>query len=506
MESKSNVIKILFVEGNELYANRIQNQLSLDANPSFSFIWTDQAHKGVEYLADGNFQVVLLDLRLPDSQGIDTFDRLHTYAPHLPFVILTDEANEAVAIEAVCKGAQDYLVKRQIHPGVLRRVLRYSFERKSFERKAQLLPNTYESILNSVPVPTLTTDQNGHIRFSNRAATQFFQMSSEELRLKKWYDFYTQTATKKELDHSTRSQDLSQSLEVKMIHGTGKQTPVRITSGRLPQTMDSGEHSVIVLTDISGDEKPARAISQLAEDLKRVENTKSHFIAMASHALKTPLTTIKGHLQLFVREVSAHLTARQCEQLEFMKKAVDKLQILCNDLLHLHRVESGQMRMQMEHVDVSELLEKLVSLYEAEARGKQLTISFRCSKPLNYIYCDRKQLMMVIDNLLSNAVKYNRKGGSICVVGKNIRRGVQIEVCDTGIGIRKEDIPKLFDAFQDIHKPGMEKVESTGFGLSLVKRIVDTHIGLILVKSSVGKGTTFTIKLPCEKRNRETSL
>ncbi|MBI3317324.1 MAG: HAMP domain-containing histidine kinase, partial [Candidatus Omnitrophica bacterium] len=192
------------------------------------------------------------------------------------------------------------------------------------------------------------------------------------------------------------------------------------------------------------------------------------------------------------------------EYLRYVKESTDRLHRLLRELLDISKIESGQAKMHRDRTDLRVLTKEEITLFKAHAQEKGIALVMNVETDLNQIFCDADKIREVMDNLLSNAIKYTPAGGKVKIFARNLENRVELGVEDTGIGIKKEDQQRIFDPFQHIEKNGMaEREESTGLGLTLVKRIVEAHGGEIHVESQEGKGSTFTVYLPLDMKQKK---
>ena len=242
-------------------------------------------------------------------------------------------------------------------------------------------------------------------------------------------------------------------------------------------------------------------LNRANEHLKKLDELKSKFMSAASHELKTPLTSLKGYLEMVLNGEAGFINDEQKEYLGYVKESTDRLYRLVKELLNISKIESGQAKMERTLTDLRELVRKEALLFIPQAQEKNTEISDDIAPDLNSVYCDPDKIREVLDNLISNAVKYTPVCGKIRVFSRNHADGVEIGVEDNGIGIRPEDQQRIFEPFQRIEN-GTEGdgEESTGLGLTLVKKIVEAHGGRIGVRSEAGRGTSFTIILPFDMK------
>lgn len=245
-------------------------------------------------------------------------------------------------------------------------------------------------------------------------------------------------------------------------------------------------------------DKFTRELKDANQRLRELDQVKSHFISAASHELRTPLTSIKGYVESILEDEVGPLNEQQRQFLEYVKVATDRLHRLLNELLDISKIESGRVRMNKNLTNLQDLLKEEVMIFKTQAQNKGINLDIQTDSRLRSIYCDADKIREVMDNLLNNAIKYTPKGGAVRIeAGNDDKGGVKINVRDTGIGIAKEDMLRIFEPFQHIEKEGMEdEEESTGLGLALVKRIVEAHEGNVTVQSQLGNGSLFTVSLP----------
>lgn len=251
-------------------------------------------------------------------------------------------------------------------------------------------------------------------------------------------------------------------------------------------------------------DKYSAQVQEANERLKKLDELKSRFISAASHELKTPLTSLKGYVEMVLNGEAGAINEEQKEYLRYVKESTDRLHRLLRELLDISKIESGQAKMHRDRTDLRVLTKEEMTLFKAQAQEKGIALVMNVEADLNQIFCDADKIREVMDNLLSNAIKYTPSGGRVKIFARNLENRVEIGVEDTGIGIKKEDQQRIFDPFQHIEKNGMaEREESTGLGLTLVKRIVEAHGGEIHVESREGKGTTFTALLPLDMKEKK---
>jgi signal transduction histidine kinase len=235
-----------------------------------------------------------------------------------------------------------------------------------------------------------------------------------------------------------------------------------------------------------------------AQKLHEVDEMKSSFFANISHEFRTPLTLILGLAKRIIERTKEIKTK---EDATVVQRSAKRLHKLVNQLLDLSRLEAGSMKLQTCKKNIIPFLKGLVLSFASFAERKRIKLSFHSEEDNIEVFFDRDKVEKIVTNLISNAFKFTAEGGTIDVRVKRADKDLVIEVADTGMGISKDKLDKIFDRFymaDDTHK---RREEGTGIGLALTKELVELHKGKILVESEEGKGTTFTVRLPMGKEH-----
>lgn len=231
--------------------------------------------------------------------------------------------------------------------------------------------------------------------------------------------------------------------------------------------------------------------------LRRLESMRRDFVANVSHELKTPLTSIKGFIEtLLDGALEDRETANKFLSIIFQE--TERLNNLIHDLLDISRLESGQIEVKKKPVKLDEMIEEILLSFENRLRDKQLELSKEIETKM--IMGDEDLLKEVIINLLDNAVKYTPRGGKIFIGSRKIKEGTMVFVKDTGLGIPKESLSRIFERFYRVDKGRSREMGGTGLGLSIVKHIIERHGGKLSVESEIEKGSQFSFILPVKNR------
>jgi len=255
--------------------------------------------------------------------------------------------------------------------------------------------------------------------------------------------------------------------------------------------------------------------------LKEIDRHKSEFLANMSHELRTPLNSILGFSELLAQQTYGPLTEKQARYVDNVHTSGQHLLALINDLLDLSKVEAGKLELHPQSFHLREALEAALHTIRLQAEAKRQLLHLQVADDLSAITADPIRVRQALYNLLSNAVKFTPAGGFITVTAKMVSSSefgvsssqpetrnpkpetasasefVEIAVADTGIGIKPEDLSKLFRPFTQLEYTLTKQTQGTGLGLALTKRLDELHGGTIWADSAgEGRGSTFTIWLP----------
>ncbi|WP_051178835.1 ATP-binding protein [Thermodesulfovibrio thiophilus] len=243
------------------------------------------------------------------------------------------------------------------------------------------------------------------------------------------------------------------------------------------------------------------------QQLKELDILKSSFIANMSHELRTPMNAIIGYTDLLLDEVDGPLNEEQKASLKKVAANARHLLQLINDVLDISKIESGKIEIRPKEVYLKELIDEIIVTFEPLLTKKGLTFSLNIEPGAEKLYIDEDKAKQIFINLISNAVKFTNQGG-ITLKARVSERGkdsegnpqfVEISVSDTGIGIKREDLDKIFDKFAQADVSTTRQYEGTGLGLSIVRGLVALHKGMVWAESEYGKGSTFYLLLPFKK-------
>jgi signal transduction histidine kinase len=231
------------------------------------------------------------------------------------------------------------------------------------------------------------------------------------------------------------------------------------------------------------------------EKLKKSMEIKSEFVAMVSHELRTPLTAIKEGIALVFDGLVGKINEEQKELLGISKKNVERLARLINEVLDIQKLDSGMMKFNLETNNINEVAKGVYETMVVSAKKANLELSLELDDNLPMCSFDNDKITQVLTNLVANALKFTTKGNITIKTGRD-DNSIRVSVSDTGCGIKGEDMPKIFNRFEQVGTGGERKTGGTGLGLAISKEIIERHNGTIWFESTFGKGSKFTFTLP----------
>lgn len=465
-------------------------------------------------LKSEQFDVIVSDYMFGDGTAFDVFRLIKD----TPVIVTTGAGDEEIAVRALKAGACDYLIK---DPGrtylkAIPITIEHALKHRKLEEILDQKQKNLEAIFDAVPVGMLLVDENVTVKRVNDAIRQMVRkeyLQIINLRIGNALGCINSTRHEKGCGHSPACAEcpLRSTIESALgpkqtIHKVQIQPELDVYKkevawlcvSAIPVTIDGCKHVVVAIDDIT-DRKEAE------EKLKETMEMKSQFISTVSHELRTPLGCMKEAIAIVLDGVAGKIDDKQRKFLDIAKRNVDRLARLINNVLDFQKLEAGEMRLDVQENDISEVVEEVHQTMTPAAVKQSLDFSLELVDNLPTAEFDRDKIIQVLTNLLNNAIKFTPEGGRISVCVQCQREELVIRVSDTGMGIPKEGLSKVFDRFYRVHRPGKE-IQGTGLGLSIVNKIVMMHGGRIDVESEVGKGTTFTVFLPLAAKAEPATL
>jgi len=233
---------------------------------------------------------------------------------------------------------------------------------------------------------------------------------------------------------------------------------------------------------------------------------KSSFLAAMSHELRTPLNAVIGFSELLEQEIFGSLNDKQRTYVGNVLVSGRHLLQLVNDVLDISKVEAGRMDLVYERTPIASIVDVVRGVIGGLALKRGIRLEVALPPGLPDVFIDPGRIKQVLYNLISNAIKFTPKGGVVRLTARADARSLTVSVSDTGIGIARADLPRLFREFEQLAQPNGTRPEGTGLGLALSRRLVELHGGRVEVESELGRGSTFSVHLPLRSPDEITNI
>lgn len=279
--------------------------------------------------------------------------------------------------------------------------------------------------------------------------------------------------------------------KIKPIYKTIREVPV---SGKKEKLLEKFTGTNISVVQKEVEEWAKNQTSEITR-LKDLERYRKEFVGNVSHELKTPIFNIQGYV-LTLLEGGIDDPKINKLYLQRTEKSIDRMISIVEDLESITKLESGELKLNFVNFDIIKLTEEVFELAQMLANERNISLQFatKSDKPV-MVRGDKKRIMEVMNNLVGNGIKYGKKKGYVKIGFYDLHETILIEVSDNGIGMDKNDLPRVFERFYRVDKSRSREQGGTGLGLSIVKHIIEAHDQTINVKSIIDKGTTFTFTL-----------
>jgi signal transduction histidine kinase/CheY-like chemotaxis protein len=510
-------------------------------------IHSETLEEAREHLKGNAVNAILLDLELPDSDGLTTLEQANSYADSLPIIVLTGLEDEAVAIEAVRKGAQDYLIKGQTEARQLMRTIHRAIERKRLERElaraAQrnlLLAEISARVAAQTELEGLLTTVVESARMLISARISCSCAMYEKGRVRFCKSSHADGTGNASLDNSCQHPELYKILaglpDFAQLPGQeischarcwdvppGPGDPRGLMCARLINVHGQATGAILVSDGIRGEdftEEDEAYLRQLAFitslALQHIESrteaeaasvAKSQFLANMSHELRTPMNTILGMTDLALAEDLSPMV-RDC--LQTSRDSAGALLQILNEILDLSRIEAGRFELESTVFSLQKTVDHVIKALRVRAGDKGLALIYTLPTQLpDSLMGDPLRFRQILLNLVDNAIKFTH-AGKVTVRAEILEETpetlmLEFSVSDTGIGIREEDREKIFNPFTQADASTTRNYGGTGLGLTISRKLAELMGGRIRVESAPGQGSTFFFTVTLKKRQLQSA-
>jgi PAS domain S-box-containing protein len=439
--------------------------------------------QGVAMIQKEHFDVILVDLMMPGLSGLEVLSFVREKHPHTVVIVITGYATLEHSIEAMKKGAFDFIPK-PFTPEQLRTVVAKAIK---YNRALQDIADSnsrLKMLVNSLMDGVLALDRDRRVVLANPAFLHMIDYHGESMIGRSIDELPVGETLRSMIDEALMmASDTFTELAEEVSWGEGdakrifraKCTPFRSRTG-----VNIG--TITVLNDITA--------------LKELDQLKSDFVSLVCHEVRSPMNSLMMQIQVLLDGLAGELSVKQREILTRATAKMGGLTDMVSELLDLSRIESGLITSEKEQLDFEALLREQVEFHSPGAAEQGSTIDLQTGGALPRVFANKRGMEEVLTNLITNAIKYSPKGSMIIVSSQVENEYLRTSVSDNGYGIPKEDLERVFDRFYRVKDENTRMQQGTGLGLSLVKSIVESHHGIVRIDSTIGEGSTFTVLIP----------
>lgn len=443
---------------------------------------------GLELLKQNVYDLALVDLKMPGIDGFKVTECINRiYGNKIVVVIVSALATVEAAVEVTREGAFDFLVKPFTPADLIRVVRRAEKQLKLITERERYLSelsrerSLSRQIINSVQDGLVVLNINNKPVLINPRAEYFLNVKYRE---------------------EMTFDELVPLKEILPRLGEGapvKEVTARVVELKIGNTM----FRLRIMPYLREQEMCGTLIvmSDITEERQNEEN-KNRFIRMVAHELNSPLAAIINYINVIQSGMFDGKLDKIHEMLERSKIRGEALLELIRDLLFLNKRDSGKVEKSIESLDLKEILAGHLDFFKVQAERADISLCLEAEKGNFRVKADRGDMERVFVNLISNGIKYNRSPGSLTVRLKEVDHDVTVKIEDTGIGMTDQEMENLFQEFYRVKNEKTAGISGTGLGLATAKRVLAEYNGRIKVESEKGRGTTFTVTLPCNYLRR----
>ena len=485
-------VRILLIDDN--YDDRLLIAHALEQE--FAEVQLQQVFRAQDLelaLSSRQFDLVITDYELRWTDGLTVVGAIKSLYPDCPVIMFTASGTQEIAVEAMKLGLDDYILKSAHHYVRLPAAVKLALEKVETQRKVAGLESRLQTLLDNLNVGIYRLGMGGVLLEANKA---FLRLAG--------------------LNDITQNAEILSKLQFNGTHDREiilryeNDIPIWV---RISQTVTTKPSGAIIIDGLMEDislskqreTERSRVMAELAtakEELKRLlgeareaNRIKDQFIAIVSHELRSPLTSILGWAKI-LRSGKVNET-KLAQGLETIERNANLQNTLIEDILDISRIIQNRLRLNKQPINIVPIVQSVLLAVKPRVQAKSITLESKIGASVGTIMADAARLLQVISNLVNNAIKFTPQGGHIFVELQQINSSIQFTVKDTGVGIGADFLPHVFEPFRQADNTKARTHNGLGLGLAIVRNLVEMHNGAVNVKSEgIGKGATFTVELP----------
>ena len=465
-------VRLLLVEDDPADAIFVEKVLNEGKSVDFSVHHVADLSAAKEVAQSNSFDMVILDLNLPDSKGMETLSHVRAVVgSSVPIVVLGDSDEDSVAETLLFGSEAEFLAKLHLDHKIVPRLLYHLLQRQRTETSLRQLLSTY-------PDGMVVVNIEGIVLFANPAASDLFGRTICEL-----------------VSHPLGFPVVGdEPVEIEISgHRVAEMRVVKINWMEQAAYLTS-------LRDITQRKQMEKALYEAKSEAETSNTAKTHFLACMSHELRTPLNSIIGFSEILSGGSMCKQAGGCREYADIINTSGKHLLSIVNDVLDVAAVESGKVELDCQLLDVNLLITSSLKMVGKLAAKKRIGLNYQQIPYMMPLHADYRRVRQILINLLSNSIKYTAECGLVTISCKCDHEGALIvSVEDNGIGISRENLSRLMKPFIHVGDPYTSQNQGTGLGLYITKVMVELHGGTFTLLSEVKQGTTALVRFPPER-------
>lgn len=491
-------LRLLFVE--DLETDQILTEREIKkAGIEFTSVRVETEKDFIYQLENFDPNIIISDYSMPEFDGMSALKISLKIKPNIPFLILTGSMNEETAVECMKAGADDYVIKENLHrlvPAINAAIKKHeNIEAKQMAEQAlKESEQRFKSLFtDSLAIMLLIDPETRMIIDANKAAEKFYGWSKEELKNKKIEDINTLSLeeVKKEIQRAIAQQRVH--FEFRHRRADGSIRDVEVFSSKIDFKDKSQLHSII--HDITERKRAEEEIIKAKESAEKANQLKSEFLAQMSHEIRSPLNAVISFASLIEDEVSENIDEEFKVAFGGIRSASQRIIRTIDLILNMSELQLGTYELTIKEINLVDLFKQFHKEYDWTAKNKGLELIFESDTESALIKSDEYALMQMVINLVDNAIKYTHEGSVSLKLISNEKQNYIIEIADTGIGISEEYLQDIFTPFSQEEHGYSRRYDGTGLGMALVKKYCDIIGAKLSIESKKNVGTKVRIEL-----------
>ena len=474
--------KILVVDDEKVIRNGCREVLTQEG---YEAILAENGELGLKMIEKAHYDVILLDLMMPGLSGFEVLSHVKTLHPDTSIIVITGYATIENSIEAMRKGAFDFIPK-PFSPDQLRVVVSKAIEHTGALKDIANEKSRIRVLINLIANGVMVTDAEKKLVLANPAFMKIMGFKEDDIIGRPFTELVQQDQLRQMVEHafSISEGELTEITEELKIEKSGEDTTATYVARCRPFRDRIGRNlgTITVLSDITY--------------LKDINQRQSDFVSMVAHEIRSPLNSVMAQMKVVQDGLAGDITQKQGEILSRASEKINGLVSLSSELLNMASREAGLIALERTECDMGEVLKDQVEFHRPKAQAKGIQLKLEPLPDLPPVLANKQNMEEVLSNLITNAINYTSGKGKISVSARPGKHHLCISNSDTGFGIAEEDLDRIFDRFYRVKNDKTRYIIGTGLGLSIVKSIVEAHDGMIQVESKPDHGSTFVVYIP----------